>query len=230
MSLAVSLATSQIEAAKRLYDRLPQWKLTDEALALLSEQLPGFAPREALIKAAAINALYSTNVKAVVPVARHVSQVLQKPDSLSRGPELVETLASVPPEGTKMYPRFRSFASKFASFFIDAERFPIMDTYSIRMVKLHIGKRNYADDEGLAYLAFVENYENLKSSIGYKGSNRDLDRYFWLSGEYLEWKKNNDAEINSELRSIFEKPDPETSADLNLLVEYYQTRSATDSF
>jgi hypothetical protein len=225
MPMAVLLETSQIEAAKRLHGRLQQWKLTDDALALLSGQFPGFTPREALIKATVINALYGTNVKAIVPVARHVSSVLVKPDSLSRGPELVEILASIPQEAGKKYPLFRSFASKFAHFFIDTERFPIMDSYSVRMVKLHLGKANYVNDEDHPYLAFVVNYEDLKANIGHKGSNRDLDRYLWLSGEFIAWKKDHDSAINVELRSVFEKPDAETAAELEALIPSILSKS-----
>lgn len=218
MRPSIPIEASQIEAAKRLHGRLQQWKLTDEALALLSKQLPGFAPCEALIKITVINALYGTNVKAILPVARHVSRVLEKPESLSRGPELVEILASIPQDGEKTYPRFRSFASKFACFFIDAERFPIMDSYSVRMVRFHLGKGNYAPDEDHPYLAFAVYYEGLKESTGHKTSNRDLDHYLWLSGEYLAWRKGPKAAINIELRATFENPTAETSADLDALI------------
>ena len=218
MPSAVPLLTNQIDAAVRLHGRLQQWELTDESLALLSEQLPGFTPREALIKATVINALYGTNVKAIVPVARHLSRVLEKPDSWKREPWLVEKLAVIPPNGERKYPRYFSFASKFAHFFIDAECFPIKDSYSDRMVKLHLGKGNFAPDGDHPYLAFYVNYEELKAKIEHKGSNRDLDRYLWLCGEYLAWKKDGDAEINMELRSVFENPDQETAVDLQILM------------
>jgi hypothetical protein len=218
MHASIPIHSSQVEAAKRLHGRLQQWKLTDESLILLSEQLPGFTPREALIKATVINALYGTNVKAIVPVARHVSGVLQKLNPSSLGPELVEILASLPEESGKKYPRFRSFASKFAHFFIDAERFPIMDSYSVRMVKMHLGKGNYAPDGDRPYLAFFFNFKALKTDTEYGGSNRDLDRYLWLTGEYFAWQKDHKATINVELRAVFEKPDPETSADLDALI------------
>jgi hypothetical protein len=218
MQLSIPIEPSQIEAAKRLHGRLQQWRLVDEALAVLSEQLPGFTTAEALLKVTVINALYGTNVYAIVPMARHVAHVLEKLGPASLGAELVEVLASIPRDGDKKYPFFRSFASKFAHFFIDAERFPIMDSYSMRMVKMHLGKGNYAPDGDHPYLAFFVNHGNLKAEIDFKGSNRDLDRYLWLSGEYLAWQKNHEAAINAELRVAFEKPSPEVAADLDALV------------
>ncbi len=218
MPASIPIQPGQLEAAKRLHSSLQQWKLKDEALAWVSLQLPGFAPREALIKATVINALYGTNVIAIVPVALHVSEVLEKHSLASPGPELVETLACLPEEAGKKYPHFHSFASKFAHFFIDAERFPIMDSYSVRMVRLHLGKGNYASNKDHPYLAFFANFENLRTNIDHQFSNRDLDHYLWVSGEYLLWQKDHEVAVNAELRDVFENPDPEVSADLDALM------------
>jgi hypothetical protein len=100
--------------------------------------------------------------------------------------------------------RFRSFASKFAHYFIDAERFPILDSYAESMVSLHLGPRSVRD-ASQPYAAFVENLHTLKRLAGYTGSMRALDQYLWLAGQYQAWRRNADRPLNGEIRDLFEK-------------------------
>src|SRR5947209_9662363 len=123
MSLAAPLSMTQIEAANRLHGKLLQWQVTVRALHTLQENLPGFDIEVTLLKVAAVNQLYGTNVYAVVRMARHVTGVMQEARGMEDA-DLVEELASL--TGRK----HRSFASKFAHFFIDMERFPIFDSYA----------------------------------------------------------------------------------------------------
>jgi len=39
--------------------------------------------------------------------------------------------------------RHHSFVSKFAHFFIDPERFPIMDSYPVSLLKVHLGANTF---------------------------------------------------------------------------------------
>lgn len=118
--LSVPLTMAQVETAKRLHGKLLQWQVTDHALHALAENLPGFAVEATLLKVAAINQLYGTNVYAVVRMAQHVTEVLQATSRMEDA-DLVEQLACLDDR------KHRSFASKFAHFFIDMERFPIFD-------------------------------------------------------------------------------------------------------
>ena len=50
------------------------------SLGQLRQALPGFGPTETLLKVVAVNALYGTNVLALMRAAKHVEQVLGSVD------------------------------------------------------------------------------------------------------------------------------------------------------
>lgn len=120
MDLAVSLTMAQIEAANRLHQQLLQWQITDCALHKLKVQFPGFDRESALLKVTVINQLYGTNVYAVVRMAEHITEVMCQASTMD-DVGFVNEIATL----SDMKPT--SFASKFAHFFIDEERFPIYD-------------------------------------------------------------------------------------------------------
>jgi len=125
MALLVPLTQVQIDAACRLHQRLKQWWLSDAALKRLSETLPGFDREACLLKSIVINALYRTQVLAIVRMAHHVEAVLRETDVKTAKIELVERLASLPTDSRSRHRRFVSFAAKFCHFFLDEERFAI---------------------------------------------------------------------------------------------------------
>ena len=94
--LAVRLTLAQVKAAGRLHGKLQEWRVIDCALDSLAKSTPGFGPEATLLKSVAVNALYGTNVFAIVRVARHVETTLAKRDLSAEGPDLVEELAKVP--------------------------------------------------------------------------------------------------------------------------------------
>ena len=70
MKLAVPLYKRQIDAAGKLRQNLQQWQKSDAALVALHKKFPGFTPEACLLKSVAVNAIYGTNVLAIVRVAR----------------------------------------------------------------------------------------------------------------------------------------------------------------
>lgn len=92
-----------------------------------------------------------------------------------------------------------------------------MDSYALKMLKRHLGKRCYPDDQATPYVAFVRNFEELKRLSGFTGNNRELDRYLWLAGEYAAWKKKRTATINAEVATMFENSSGEARSLLNSL-------------
>jgi hypothetical protein len=127
MSLAVPLWRDQIRAAEAIRGQLKYWQDADAALRLLATAVPGFTREAALLKVAAINTLYGTNLYAFNRMAKHIEGVLSlRIPKLC--PELVEEIAAVPPLRGQRRWHHRSFASKFCHFFLDAGAFPIYDT------------------------------------------------------------------------------------------------------
>jgi hypothetical protein len=218
MDLAIPLPIKKIKAANCLHERLEQWRLADQALRLLAERCPGFEPDACLLKVVAVNGLYGTNLYAITRMAKHAAGVLVGTDPAVAGPKVVERLADLPAkEGQKSKRRHYSFASKFGHFFLSGERFPIMDSYAIAVLRRHLGRGNYSDDTVNRYAAFVRNYQQLKSLCGFTGSNRELDRYLWLAGEYAAWKKKRKVAINVEVAALFSQTTGEVAALLDVL-------------
>lgn len=216
--LAVPLVSSQIAASTRLYLKLKQWQLSNAAITLLANCCPGFDRESTLLKVVAINALYGTNLYALVRMAEHVSKSLSGKDLKAEGPELVEQLAKLPRVSDIEKGRnYRSFASKFAHFFLDGERFPIMDRYAVEMVTRHLGRSNLAKNPAANYLAFVENVHQLRQLSGLNCSSRELDQYLWVAGLYLRWKKNQDNKMNREVLNLFQGSSSEVANDLRSL-------------
>jgi len=105
MKLAVPLYKRQIDAAGMLRQNLQQWQKSDAALVAPHKKFPGFTPEACLLKSVAVNAIYSTNVLAIVRVANHVKDVLSRHNLAQAGAELVIEIANSPDEKGR---RFRS--------------------------------------------------------------------------------------------------------------------------
>lgn len=200
----VPLLPEQVEAVQVIYHSyVPLWRRTDDALTALRESMPGFDSSAILIKAAAVDNLYGTSVYHLGSVALRVEEALQGVAKDSVGPELVEEMAAVRLPGGKII-RYRSFASKFAHFFIDHDRFPIHDSFAAKMLRAHLGNDAPAVDSGATYMRIEEAFRRLAGQVGLGSDTRQLDRYLWMIGQYRDWANHPRASINAELRSVFE--------------------------
>ncbi|MDB5386679.1 MAG: hypothetical protein JWM11_2325 [Planctomycetaceae bacterium] len=216
--LAVQLVSSQIEAAERLYQRQKPWQLSNAALYRLKDCCPGFDHEETLLKVVAINALYGTNLYALVRMAEHICKTLKGKDLNAEGPELVEMLACLPASSDEKKSRHHaSFASKFAHFFVDSESFPIMDSIAVEMLKHHLGQGQWQKDSKRPYLAFVANIERLRQRSGIDCTNSELDRYLWLAGLFRRWDNPKDGKINREASILFANQSPDVARDVKSL-------------
>jgi hypothetical protein len=213
MKLETPLYKKQIEAADKLRQYLEGWKLSDTALNALNEKLPGFESHVCMLKCVAVNAIYGTNVVAILKLRSHVESVLHKHDLSKAGPDLVDEIAKTPKDMDGKSRTRTSFASKFCHFFICAERFPIYDDAAREALKLHFGKRVKPHH----YKSFHSCISQLKESAGFECSVRTIDHYLWLTGMYLRSLKAN-PKINSELLALFKNPSIEQKIELDALL------------
>ncbi len=219
VSLAAPLSSLQIQAASRLHRRLKRWIATDTALAALSEHFPDFGLKAVLLKVPTVNQFYGTNLRAVLRMADHIVKIMAETDPATAGPELVERLAMLPTASEEEKQRtFLSFASKFAHFFIDAERFPIYDSYAVKMVEYHLGLSSTTWEKSHPYQTFVTHLNNLKLLAALSCTSRELDHYLWLAGLYRAWLKNPEAKINADATQLFAQSSDEIQADLAQLL------------
>ena len=210
-SLAVPLRQAQIDAAERLHDRLPGWTATEHAVDELRRALPDYSCEVVLIKAAAIDRLYSTNVRGqpIHQVVCRIAEVMRRPpeDPVA----VVEAIIGEQSVG-KRYP---SFASKFAHFFIDPERFPIYDRFCRRQTAHHLD-RSMRQLE--SYCGFYQATCDLIQRSGLSPSFREIDHYLWLAGAYRDLRKKGEEKIGAELVALFGCQSLEVQKDLKVLV------------
>jgi len=208
MKLTVQLKPEQVAAANRIHARLLDWRLIDDALELLARNAAGFSPEATLLKVATVNSLYGTREFALVRIALHFHRVLTGARGDVAPGVLVEQMAAVPMEGLETRSRRRrSLASKFAHFFIDADRFPILDKYADRMLRYHLGVP-LSPVESTDYGTFCTRFETVRTAAGIAGSQRELDRYLWLAGVYRHWRERPDK-VNRAAAEIFSTGHPD---------------------
>ena len=199
--MRITLSAPQIAAAVAIRRQLVAWNVADQALGRLAEDMPGFDSTATLLKVAAINQLYGTNLYAVPRMAEHIVQVMlgKKPRVT---PELVERIACVPaPSGQREWRHF-SFASKFCNRFIDREACPMMDSYATWTLRHHLG-RSRAIDAQHPYLTFVVNIQRLSREAGLSASASELDSYLWIRGAFDAWWRDRSRDMNGELKAFF---------------------------
>jgi len=205
MPKPVPLSPDLIHAACNLHATLVPWHLSDKALLEIKRGVPGFSQAATLAKVATVNALYYTNVFAIVRVAEHFAKVLERVDIQNAGAELVDDLADVPRGGTENRKvRRLSLAAKFAHFFVDEDRFPIYDRYAVRMVAKHSGE-SMTSLNG-KFITFTAAFNALAAGAGIETQRRRLDRYLWIQGQYERWVGQGKAS-SGELEAAFNRGD-----------------------
>lgn len=221
--LAKQLLVPQIDAAKKLYLRCRWWKLQEEVFHIVQADVPGFGLEATFAKLTLVDRLYKTSEYFLEYVAEHITNLLSsKPDYETYDPvSMVEHLSTyIGPNSDK--PRHCwSLASKFAHFFIDGERFPIYDTYAKKMIAYHLFGRftDIYKDRPAPYEKFYQDFHLLKILAEIECTNRELDRYLWLRGQFCEWRKNRE-EIRGEVAALFISPQKEIQEELNDLEGY----------
>jgi hypothetical protein len=206
VGLAVPLTHKQIDLAAEFHGTLDQWRLSDNALRRLHHALPSFDEDACLLKSIAVNQLYGTQILAIFLMAKHVRQVLSRVGATEQGAVLVDQIAALTLNGKTR--RYTSFAAKFCHFFVNENGFPIYDEMAKQAIRLHLGDQ-YSSDNSKPYATFCDNFGRLRAAIGFRGQPRAMDRYLWIVGMYMKWKKERlrrTPQINVELRDLFEKP------------------------
>ncbi len=145
------------------------------------------------IKAILINQLYFTNVREILPLARHLHEKREIHARILKGDvKAVDEIART----TK---NFRSFASKYAHFH-NKDAFPIFDRYVERALCLLTGK-----GVGKTYADFHNAISQFKKGLNPQVSWEELDTFLWLYGQKKVLDSNGKATVNKEIKSLYEK-------------------------
>lgn len=172
-----------------LFDEDPRTGAPDRALLSLAETFPRNDKLEhVLVKVAALNSLYSTNIFAIVEVALHISSLNIDPLVSHGDPNAIDLVAKIVISGKSR--RNYSFATKYCSMHFP-DFYPIYDAIVDELLWRY-GKRDqfasFRRMDLLDYTKFVSIIDQFRvyyglSEIGYK----PLDKFLWSYGkEVLE--------------------------------------------
>jgi len=211
-SLSHPLCQAQVDAANALHARLTGWQRADAVLAALAQHFPSnTSESDVLPKAIVLNSLYATRVLAIQAMAKHVAEVLTDAGD-QPGVEVVEEIAWLRGLGKDRDKsrRFLSFASKYCHFFVDQNRFAIVDDFAASAVRLHLGQHahTYANKPS-DYPEYLAAIDRLRTAAGLSCSYRGFDRYLWLRGQWEQWQKPPSKDgirgsgVNPEVRALF---------------------------
>jgi len=158
------LTETQVVAAGRIHNELEQWKAADRVLNYLGKTiLENTDLDRVLLKAAALNQLYGTNVYGLYAMAQHIIEIFSSERTWDEC-SLVEQIAYLEASGR----RHQSFASKYCHFFVDSEQFPLFDSYVPVVVRMHLGRGNYrCKTTDQTYRNFYEDLQTLRRSISF---------------------------------------------------------------
>lgn len=202
------LTEAHLDAADYLFrNHMPLWRDMVTGFAALARVLPGFDRPTVMLKVTTVNALYRAGVmdKHLLRIASHITQVMAVEAETCIDPGLVSRLGALPREDQSGIERtYRSFASKFAHFFVNAAAFPIYDKFSCKMARYHIYGIDICDAP--SYECHVDRVAMLQAEVGDAYQYAELDHYLWLAGEYWEWLRDHDASIDQEARGLFAHP------------------------
>ncbi len=204
---------SQIAAAQLLYTQLEMWKTTDDALDAIAVRFPDFDGLSVLVKASAVNALYHANVYAIHHMASHIVEVISQTPPKHWCVDEVEKIACLCIRKKTWH--FRSFASKFAHFFMDRERFPIYDWYALGAIDHYLSTRHSHAATPIPYATYVAEISRLKDLAGLAVGTRELDRFLWVVGQYLHRCQ---PTANTELKEVFCNERPELTPLVHQIV------------
>lgn len=192
--LAQNYKPSEAEVKKYLnkWDSLENYVLQESALdKLFFNTYPNNKDiNDILIKAAALNDFYSTNIFSIFPVAKHILNLNIDERLKNKDISLVNDIAKVEINGKVK--NFYSFATKYCSHHYPLD-YPIYDSY-IEKVLILLNKRDafskFKKEDLKDYTKFKRVVIDFRAFYNLNQFTlKDIDRYIWLLGkEYLPRK------------------------------------------
>ena len=200
-------------AAKiRLLPELSSWNDADQALKNLRQYFPDNTNRvHVLIKASAIDKLYSTRAANIFWVADAIVAVMKENDFLLPVDGLIDIVEAISSKKRNAHLKAThclSFASKYCHFFIDDSTFPLYDSFALAAVRNLLGRMSgrltSGDNDNHEYRDFYERLSKLKVRDGLEDvSVREMDRFLWLWGQWILQKKREEKVVNEDVYAIF---------------------------
>jgi hypothetical protein len=197
-----------INAANGIYTQLKDWQKADQLLASLELVFPGFSLDEIIVKVTVVNSFYATRKQPydILRISEHFHNIIhQQNDPHNPDMEMLNKMMQIP----NIQGRQISLVSKFVNCFMNDSQFPIWDEYAKRATRLFLKKQPVKQPLGRiadfhTYEDFCDAIDKLKHDNNINPSNRCLDRFLWLAGQYNEFHTVDKPELGKEVNSFFE--------------------------
>ncbi len=153
----------RIAAAVTLWGRSAELIRAERGLFALQGCFPRYDPESVLLKVVALHSVDSSRTLPAARWAMHAHELLHAQDPRAAGFELVDALAALPGTRPGDSKRATTLASRFAHYFVDVDRFPILDSWSEsaldRLVAAH-------DESASRYVDFARRHAALAAAVG----------------------------------------------------------------
>ncbi len=167
-----------------------RFKLQDRALEWLFLSSPNTDPVKVLLKVAALNDFYGTQIKDTYTVAAHIVSLAGFDQRLlDEDLEVVNDMATV--NFSRGPVRLYSFASKYCAHH-SRQAFPIYDYYVGEMLLYYREQKRitFEKDDLRNYPKFVGAFRQFQSAYGLSGLTvQQIDCFLWLTGRAFRPKK-----------------------------------------
>ena len=158
--------------------------LVESALTYLFRLLPADnCPEHVLLKVAALNSLYATNIYAIHALTRLIQEADLDTHLAARSPKAVTVITTLTAGGKVR--RNYSFATKYCSWH-DADHYPIFDS-AVECALFRYKKRDKFDsftyDELRDYTRFIQVLDRFRTRYELQNfSFKEFDKFLWSRG------------------------------------------------
>ncbi len=199
----MQLGLEHITASELLWERLEDFRRSDRALYALQGCFPSFDTESTLLKVLALSSVDGDKSSSGVSLANRIHILLSHADVSRCGPELVDALAATAIEFGKSSNGGVGFASRFAHFFVDGERFPILDAWSERALEWLIERPLQGAPGESRYARFARDFAWVAGALRLT-RRRELAHWLWIAGQYRAWTRNRRTPMHRSVRALFE--------------------------
>jgi hypothetical protein len=189
----------RVDAAAKLWSRSAELVQMERALFSLQGCFPGHDADSVLLKVVALACVWANRTVVAQPWAAHARRVLARFEPGVEPLWLVDELARAPGVALSAAGRAVTFASRFAHYFVDVDRFPVLDRWS----EVELARLAPPTDGASRYVEFAARHSRVASELGIERPRR-LWCYLWLAGQHRAWSRNPRTTIHGAARALFE--------------------------
>jgi hypothetical protein len=190
----------EVRVAARLWCQSADLVRAERSLFALQGYFPRNDGESVLLKLVALQALDSGRAFGAERWAANAERLLAGVDPRSVALEVVEQLATASQRSAGEHKGALTFASRFAHYFLDVDRFPVLDAWS----EAELARLAPPDASATSrYAEFAARHARVAAELGI-ARPRQLWCCLWLVGQYRAWRRNPRRSIHRAARALFE--------------------------